>query len=494
MIVRILLIVSVLFISASGLCWFWSPTVAFWLSLASVIPAAFVGIIVWIYFESVTRRIHKNFKVKKPEVLSARFPGYKFPDYVKALTVFSEEHTLLDKIESEHGILTLTSILKFDLENAPFLVLDEPANQSWTTDYKKEEFFREEIFFVVKYKNSAGLEKDTLTRLLYYPSQNSMTIEVAASDEETAKEVKQILYNYSLEHSVYKNKTLEVKVFDSNVMSPYDNQPAGIQILFKEIEKIDPGKILLEKQHKNLIKRNIFDFFEHREALRKLGLSPQKGLLFYGPPGTGKTLTCRFIYSELSDSVTTFIVTGRELYSIKSVAQVAKALSPSLVVLEDVDLAFSNREQNGGSALMGEFMDELDGFKDDENVIFLLTTNAIDRVESAIKDRPGRINQCIHFDYPNFDLRMHYLRHFTSDYDASALDLEKAAKMTGRVSQVFLKELVMHAVHIGMENADFKEDSFLLRNAHFEEAYQELVSQNGNHVHSMIGFRKKEEL
>jgi len=38
----------------------------------------------------------------------------------------------------------------------------------------------------------------------------------------------------------------------------------------------------------------------------------------------------------------------------------------------------------------------MDGLRPHEDVGFVLTTNAIDRIEAAIKDRPGRISQCIH--------------------------------------------------------------------------------------------------
>ena len=55
-------------------------------------------------------------------------------------------------------------------------------------------------------------------------------------------------------------------------------------------------------------------------------------------------------------------------------------------------------------------MDQLDGFTEDEEVLFILTTNAIDRVEQAIKDRPGRVNQCLYFGLPAPALRKLFLR------------------------------------------------------------------------------------
>ena len=39
----------------------------------------------------------------------------------------------------------------------------------------------------------------------------------------------------------------------------------------------------------------------------------------------------------------------------------------------------------------------MDGLQTNEDIILILTTNAIDRIEAAIRDRPGRISQAVHF-------------------------------------------------------------------------------------------------
>jgi hypothetical protein len=48
--------------------------------------------------------------------------------------------------------------------------------------------------------------------------------------------------------------------------------------------------------------------------------------------------------------------------------------------------------------VLGEFIDQLDGFGDTD-----------ERIESAIKDRPGRVSQCIYFGPPSATLRRRYL-------------------------------------------------------------------------------------
>lgn len=38
--------------------------------------------------------------------------------------------------------------------------------------------------------------------------------------------------------------------------------------------------------------------YEYREAYKRLGIQPPRGILLYGPPGTGKTLLCAAVAGE----------------------------------------------------------------------------------------------------------------------------------------------------------------------------------------------------
>ena len=122
-------------------------------------------------------------------------------------------------------------------------------------------------------------------------------------------------------------------------------------------------------------------------------------MLLYGPPGTGKTFACRYLCGKLSGT-TRIIVTGTALLQVTQIYNLARMIQPSLVILEDVDLVFASRQVNLYSSVLGELLDQMDGLRPYEDISFILTTNAIDRMEAAIKDRPGRISQCIFFGAP----------------------------------------------------------------------------------------------
>jgi len=72
--------------------------------------------------------------------------------------------------------------------------------------------------------------------------------------------------------------------------------------------------VILPEAILQAVERNVVAFAGQREALRKLGLSTQKGLLFHGAPGTGKTHSIRYLAGRLKDH-TTFLITAEGMAS-----------------------------------------------------------------------------------------------------------------------------------------------------------------------------------
>src|SRR5207302_11316274 len=62
------------------------------------------------------------------------------------------------------------------------------------------------------------------------------------------------------------------------------------------------------------------------------------------------------------------------------------------------------REQMGSpceEVLLNKLLNEMDGLREDADVIFILTTNRPDQLEPALASRPGRIDQAIEFPLPD---------------------------------------------------------------------------------------------
>jgi ATP-dependent 26S proteasome regulatory subunit len=81
----------------------------------------------------------------------------------------------------------------------------------------------------------------------------------------------------------------------------------------------------------------------------------------------------------------------------------ARLLQPAMVVIEDVDLVARDREDMGPceESMLNNLLNEMDGLKQDADILFILTTNRPEQLESALASRPGRIDQAIEVPVPD---------------------------------------------------------------------------------------------
>ena len=361
----------------------------------------------------------------------------------------------------------------------------------------KEDFFAADNFWVLPAAVARKQGGDPcLIRVRQGPQPHQTTLEVAARDARQGTALIERLVRLSAEHSIYRNHLLDLEVAgevrdeDGNI-----EQTENLDLVFKAPPRIGPADIVLDDGVARALERNVLDFHRRREALTALGLPSRRGVLLYGPPGTGKTYTCKYLTSQLAGTITTLVASGESLLRVRTICNLARMLQPALVVLEDVDLVYAARESGlGHNASLGKLMDELDGFGRDDRIIFVLTTNAIDRVERAISDRPGRISQCVYLGPPSDPLRHRYLQAQLAPYDGSALDLDRLTGMTDGTTQAFLKELVFRAVQIASLDAtppgtNGAAGKLALRDEHFAAAMTEMRSAGGRAGESIIGFR-----
>src|SRR5260370_22654022 len=141
------------------------------------------------------------------------------------------------------------------------------------------------------------------------------------------------------------------------------------------------------------VDRNVLSFVGYRSQLRRLGQSTRKGIQLYGLPGTVKTHTIRYLASNLPGH-TTLIITAAQVELLAHYTNLARLLQPSMVVIEDADLIGRDRNQMGPceESLLNRLLNEMDGLKEDADILFILTTNRPDQLESALASRPARID------------------------------------------------------------------------------------------------------
>ncbi|WP_260681091.1 ATP-binding protein [Arthrobacter sp. KBS0703] len=184
----------------------------------------------------------------------------------------------------------------------------------------------------------------------------------------------------------------------SLVMGEYGPSAAGVT--FHPRPELAASDVILPDGLLQKVSDHALGIAEHRESLSEYGQHLKRGILLYGKPGTGKTHTVRYLLSQ-SDGATAILLSGGSLARISEAATMARALQPSIVVLEDCDLIAEDRSfGHGPQPLLFEVLDAMDGLDSDADVAFVLTTNRVDMLERALAQRPGRVDLAVEIPLP----------------------------------------------------------------------------------------------
>ncbi|CAH2045210.1 unnamed protein product, partial [Iphiclides podalirius] len=167
----------------------------------------------------------------------------------------------------------------------------------------------------------------------------------------------------------------------------------------------------LDKLKKELLKTIEFPIkFPHLFKNSTLKIS---GILLYGPPGCGKTLVAKAVSTELN--VSFLSVKGPELLNmyigqseenVRKVFETARASSPCIVFLDELDSLAPRRGAAGDSGgasdrVVSQLLAEVDGVtsgedSDKSSFVFIMgATNRPDLLEQSLL-RPGRLDKLIY--------------------------------------------------------------------------------------------------
>jgi len=227
--------------------------------------------------------------------------------------------------------------------------------------------------------------------------------------------------------------------------------------------------VILPEAIKKEIRLNVDNLLDKLDIYKKNNIVFKRGLILTGIPGTGKTLIGKIICRVAN---CTFLwVTPKSLgltRNIASICKLARELAPTVLFLEDIDLYGGHRESNAGTAFLGELMNQLDGLIENEYIIVIATTNKADKVEDALKNRPGRFDRILDLPKPNTEGRLKMLTLYLSKYNVEKLNLEKVSKETTGYTGAHVKELVNTAMIEAIDTGSLTaEDMIILKQEHF---------------------------
>lgn len=148
----------------------------------------------------------------------------------------------------------------------------------------------------------------------------------------------------------------------------------------------------------DIICKHIDNFISNIDFYKSKQINYKTGILLYGLPGTGKSSLVKAIASKYNRSICQINVGNLDKIALSDVTAMINAEESEkyIVLLEDIDTLTLKREDiisNGGSYedILNGLMQFLDSNISPDNVIFIATTNHLERLDEAML-RAGRFD------------------------------------------------------------------------------------------------------
>ncbi|MEC3916653.1 ATP-binding protein [Nocardia sp. CDC160] len=267
-----------------------------------------------------------------------------------------------------------------------------------------------------------------------YGNQNCQ-LTVLAAERVTATAARERIEELMVEHDVYRGQVLAFGVSEHR---------GNELVTFLPRPHLGAADVVLPDGVLDLIERHTVGIATHGARLRAAGQHVKRGLLLHGAPGTGKTHTVRYLMGRLPET-TVIVISGSAMRMINAAAALARRLQPSVVVVEDVDLIAKDRSYSpAGNPLLFSLLDAMDGIGGDADVTFLLTTNRAGELETALADRPGRVDLAVEIPRPDARGRAALFALYSKGLTVTA-DLEPIVAATAGQTASFIKELLRRA-------------------------------------------------
>jgi hypothetical protein len=304
----------------------------------------------------------------------------------------------------------------------------------------------------------------------------AITLEVMAGDQDTAERILRRLVR----------ETRHGAAFRGSVLSVDQDCYGGVTVQFHGLPAVERTALILPDEVLKRIERHALGFSRHAERLRAAGRHVKRGILLHGLPGTGKTLTAMYLAARMPGR-TVLIMTGAAVSGIEAACSLARRLEPATVVLEDVDLIGTQREQQsvGANALLFELLNQMDGLGEDADILFVLTTNRPDVLESALAARPGRIDLAVEVPLPDAECRRRMFDLYARGLRLAVTDMDRLVARTAGVSGAFIRELLRKAAMLAAEEDG--EGELVVRDIHIDEALAELLVAGGPLTKTLLG-------
>jgi SpoVK/Ycf46/Vps4 family AAA+-type ATPase len=198
--------------------------------------------------------------------------------------------------------------------------------------------------------------------------------------------------------------------------------------------------------------KNNEDFYNNKHIKYKTGI------LLYGKPGTGKTSLSNAIANYYNRSILNIDISNFDKIDLSYITQAINVDKQNyIVLLEDIDTLFLNRNSDDlnkeENSIVNRLLQFLDSNTSPNNVIFIATTNHIDRLDEALL-RHGRFDLKVEVDEIDEKTAYTFGRDFTLDDNSIAEILDKYIEDTGRTDGLYNQSAMQAYILNKLENKE----------------------------------------
>ena len=174
--------------------------------------------------------------------------------------------------------------------------------------------------------------------------------------------------------------------------------------------------LFFDKDIKNKICKHLDDWLTNEEVYKDRGLTFKTGILLYGVAGTGKSSLASAIATYLNCGLITIdTATFADLNITEVVESINADNNRYVILIDEIDTIFTSRDEDNitdsQKVRTSKLLSLLDSQQSPNNVIFVATTNYIDKLDRAVI-RKGRFDMSIELGNISKDTAMEMCKSF----------------------------------------------------------------------------------
>ncbi len=229
--------------------------------------------------------------------------------------------------------------------------------------------------------------------------------------------------------------------------SSYRGDDVQTEVYYNELNGRSKDTIFLDEAVKNALFAHIDRFMSNEQTYKNRNLLYKTGILLYGEPGTGKSSIANMICTEYSKDMVLINMSEFKNIDIDFVTSTINADDKMyVVVLEDIDCVIGDRESESDVEMqknINKLLQFLDSSSSPTNVIFIATTNHLEKLDAAIT-RSGRFDKLLNITNISEGPAINMCKSFGLSEDvAKRIFMDHKDNKTGRINPALLQNLIL---------------------------------------------------